>query len=78
MSHNHPVPAHGLEPDARRTLPFTSGASPVTYLANTRKRAMADQHGGLDARDFDALDWLRFWLPRSDWHARRVPADRRT
>lgn len=72
MSSTHPMPAHGLEPDTGRTPPFASETSSLSYLAAARERATAGRHDGLASRDFDALDWLRFWLPQSDWHTRRV------
>jgi hypothetical protein len=71
MSHTHSTYARGLEPGAVRTPPFESQPF-APYLRKASGHGATGPHGGLDSCDFDALDWLRFWLPESDWHIRRT------
>jgi hypothetical protein len=77
MPHTHPTHAHRSESGAGRTPRFTSEPSLAAYLGKTSEPALPGPHSGPGSCDFDALDWLRFWLPESDWHIRRARAERR-
>ncbi|HEX7438842.1 MAG TPA: hypothetical protein VF319_02000 [Caldimonas sp.] len=40
-------------------------ALPFDAVDDLQPKLEKVQHATLD--DFDALDWLQFWLPQSDW-----------
>jgi hypothetical protein len=78
MLHPYSAPAHRPETPVGRKANFRSAGSPAPCLGKASGDATVGRASDHGLRDLDALDWLRFWLPESDWHVRHTTAARRT
>ena len=78
MLHTDSARARRSETPVRRNERLTSARSHFPSEAEASDDATFARAGGPTSHDFDVLDWLRFWLPESDWHVRQTAADRRT
>ena len=78
MLHTDSTRARRSETPVRRKDRFTSAHSCAPSPAKASEDATFAWPSDPRSADFDVLDWLRFWLPESDWHVRPTTADRRT
>jgi len=70
MLHTDSAAARRSEMQTRRKGAFARSRSHAPSPARAPEDATVARTSGPNPRDFDALDWLRFWLPESDWHVR--------
>ena len=78
MLHTDSTRARRSETPVRRKDRFTSAHSYAPSPAKASEDATLARPIAPSSDHFDALDWLLFWLPESDWHVRQTSADRRT
>ena len=70
MLHTDSARARKSETPVRRNERFTSARSHAPSPAKASGDATITGPSGPSSHDFDVLDWLRFWLPESEWHVR--------